>query len=460
MKRALLLITALVATLVPMAPAEAGTCDWDTDAGWVVRENAKPGAKQLDFGAPVRMSADFSRRVNVKRIEGWFGATSAQCGQNVALHIVGAAEGAETTISIYRMGYYGGDRARLVAVEKTVGDLWKFKVTQNTPPGQYLFRLEAYRRKTSFVPLVIRDQKSKSAITFISSVLTWQAYNQWGGSSLYKGPDAKRETKALSVTFNRPYDGDGAGQFRYMEFPALYLAERAGHEINYITDLDLHSDPTALRNTKSIVVGGHSEYWTERMRGAIDTSVDRGINFVSLGGNTAYNRVTYNPKDRTISNIVMWRDPTVKKPEALLLGAQFFALGVKSDYTVKSAAQWPFDVLKQDEKILGVVGREVDAPPASGKRVGVEILAQSPPVGDAKIAAVATYYTRESEAGILNIGTNGWVCAIDNKCPWGHTFSIKTRKQIAAVTEAIFEGLTRGPLGKWRPATIDIPAQL
>jgi hypothetical protein len=358
------------------------------------------------------------------------------------------------------MGYYGGARARLVAVEKAVGDLWKFKVTAQTPPGQYLFRLDADRRKTSFVPLVIRDQKSKSAITFISSVLTWQAYNQWGGSSLYKGPDAKRESKAATVTFNRPYDGDGAGQLRYMEFPALYLAERAGHEVNYITDLDLDSDPTALRNTKSIVVGGHSEYWTERMRGAIDTSVERGINFVALGGNTAYNKITYDPKTRTMSNIVMWRDPSVKKPEALLLGAQFFALGVKSDYVVKSTAQWPFNVLKQNEKILGVVGREVDAPPSAGKRVGVEILAQSPPVGDAKISAVATYYTRESEAGILNIGTNGWVCAIDNKCPWGHTFSIKTRKQIAAVTGAIFEGLTRGPLGKWRPATIDIPAQL
>ena len=457
MKRALLLITALVATLVPAAPANAATCDWDTDAGWVARENAKPGAAKWDLGAPVRMSADFSRRTKIKRVEGWFGATSAQCGQSVALHLVGALKTSETTISIYRMGYYGGARARLVATEKAVGDLWKFKVSQNTPPGQYLFRLDADRRKTSFVPLVIRDQKSKSAITFISSVLTWQAYNQWGGSSLYKGPDAKRETKAASVTFNRPYDGDGAGQFRYMEFPALYLAERAGHEINYITDLDLDSDPTALRNTKSIVVGGHSEYWTERMRGAIDTSVDRGINFVSLGGNTAYNKVTYDPKTRTMSDIVMWRDPTVKKPEALLLGAQYFALGVKGNYVVKSAAQWPFNVLKKGQKIVGVVGNEVDAPPTLGKRVGVEVLAKSGPVGDS--AAFATYYTRPSGAGILNIGTNGWVCAIDNKCPWGHTFAIKSRKQIAAVTGAIFEGLTRGPLGKWRPATIDIPAQ-
>ena len=128
MKRALLLITALVASLLPMAPAAAGTCDWDTDAGWVARENAKPGAKQWDLGAPVRRSADFSRRVEVKRVEGWFGATSAQCGQSVALHLIGASKDIETTISIYRMGYYGGARARLVGVEKIKDILWKFKV--------------------------------------------------------------------------------------------------------------------------------------------------------------------------------------------------------------------------------------------------------------------------------------------------------------------------------------------
>jgi hypothetical protein len=458
-KRSLLVVMSLVASVTAAGPADAAACGWDDKTGWVARANAKPGAKQWDQGAPVRMSADFSRRVQVKRIEGWFGATSAQCGQNVALHIVGGKQEIETAISIYRMGYYGGARARLISEEKTVGDLWKFKVNENTPPGQYLFRLDAPRHKTSFVPLIIRDDNSKSAITFISSVLTWQAYNQWGGSSLYKGPDAKRETRAATVTFDRPYDGDGAGQFRYMEFPALYLAERAGHEINYITDLDLDSDPTALRNTKSIVVGGHSEYWTERMRGAIDASVDRGINFVSLGGNTAYNKITYDPKTRTMSNTIRWRDPTVRKSESQLLGSQYFTLGVKSDYIVKRTAQWPFNSLKKGEKIIGVVGNEVDAPVVSGKRVGVEVLAASPQVGTQKIAAVATYYTRESGSGILNIGTNGWVCAIDNKCPWGHVFAIKTRKQIAAVTNAIFEGLTREPLGKWRPATIDIPAQ-
>jgi hypothetical protein len=411
----------------------------------MARENAKPGSAKWDDGAPVRMSGDFSRRAELKRVEGWFGTTSAQCGQKVSLRIVGGSKEVETSISIYRMGYYNGARARLIAVEKTKEKLWKFTVTQNTPPGQYLFRLDANRHKTSFVPLVIRDAKSKSPITFVSSVLTWQAYNQWGGSSL---------------TFNRPYDGDGAGQFRYMEFPALYLAERAGHEVNYITDLDLDSDPTALRGTQSIVVGGQSEYWTERMRGAMDASVDRGINLVALGANTGYNKVTYDPESRTMSDVIKWRDPTIRKSESQILGSQSFVSGVKSDYVVKRAAEWPFSVLKKGQKIVGVVGREADAPIKNGKRVGVEVLAQSSPLGEKKIAAVATYYTRPSGAGILNIGTSGWVCAIDNKCPWGHVFAISTRRQIAIVTGAIFEGLTRGPLGKWRPATIDIPAQL
>jgi hypothetical protein len=68
-----------------------------------------------------------------------------------------------------------------------------------------------------------------------------------------------------------------------------------------------------------------------------------------------YNKVTYDPETRTISDVIKWRDPTVRKAESYLLGAQFFAYGVKSNYTVKSAAQWPFDVLRQGERILALL---------------------------------------------------------------------------------------------------------
>jgi len=73
---------------------------------------------------------------------------------------------------------------------------------------------------------------------------------------------------------------------------------------------------------------------------------------------------------------------------------------------------------------------------------------------------MATYYTSPSGAGILNMGTNGWVCALENVCPWGHVFSSSTQGQIVAVTDSIFSGLKKGRLGIWRSAKIDIPTRL
>jgi hypothetical protein len=90
----------------------------------------------------------------------------------------------------------------------------------------------------------------------------------------------------------------------------------------------------------------------------------------------------------------------------------------------------------------------------------VEELARSSSAPNEKtIASMATYYTSASGAGILNMGTNGWVCAIDNACPWGHIFSTLTQKQVTLVTDEIFTGLKRGPLGAWRSMHTDVPSR-
>jgi hypothetical protein len=157
-------------------------------------------------------------------------------------------------------------------------------------------------------------------LTFISSVITWQTYNQWGGYSLYKGADGKRETRASEVSFARPYDGDGSGQFRYMEYPVIKAAEKIGLSINYATDFDLDSSPDLTSKTKALVFGGHSEYWTTQMRDAVEAAVDRGVNLIVLGGNTAFNRIDINGE--TISGVTPWRD--LGRPEVTLLGSQFF----------------------------------------------------------------------------------------------------------------------------------------
>ena len=410
---------------------------------WVALENSKPGSKEWSSGIPMRFSADFSRRKNADRIEGYFDLTSLRCGESTQITLVGSDQ---ATVEIYRMGYYGGVGARLVEKKKIASD-WKFTAGDKYLPGQYLFKLKAFNRTSTFVPLVISNPSAPSEITFISSVLTWQSYNQWGGYSLYKGPDGKRETRSSDVSFLRPYDGDGSGQFQYMEFPIVKAAEKLGLSVNYATDFDLDSKADLLVNSKAIVFGGHSEYWTTNMRDAVESAVDRGVNLIVFGGNTAYNRIDINNFE--ISNIKEWR--SLDRPEIDLLGSQYFVLNYKRDLVIETQ-QWPFNNLPKGSIIKGVFGYEADTP-ITFNGPPVETIARSAILPTEKsIPAMATYYTRPSGAGILNMATNGWVCAMENKCPWGHRFDQATQKQIRSVTENVLSAMPRGPLGNWRTA--------
>ena len=438
----LLLVLALAMGLLNAPSAQGRVCP-SLSNDWVAKENSKPGSKEWSSGIPMRFSADFSRRKNIDRIEGYFDLTSLRCGESTQINLVGSDQ---ATLEIYRMGYYKGLGARLIE-KKTVNDGWKFRASEKYLPGQYLFKLKAFNRAATFVPLVISDPSTPSDITFISSVLTWQSYNQWGGHSLYKGPDGKRETRASEVSFLRPYDGDGTGQFQYMEFPVVKAAEKLGLSINYATDFDLDSKNDLLLNTKAIVLGGHSEYWTTNMRDSVESAVDRGINLIVFGGNTAYNRIDiHGPK---ISNIKEWR--TLGRPEIDLLGSQYFVLNFKRDMVIETS-QWPFNNLPKNSIIKGVFGYEADTP-ITFNGPPVETIARSAILPTEKsVPAMATYYTRPSGAGILNMATNGWVCAMENKCPWGHTFDLSTQKQIRKITENVLKEMPRGPLGNWRTA--------
>ena len=436
---------ALVLALLTPAGAVAQDCSWKT--GWVKSENAKPGTPQWDRDIAPAFSADFSRRANRPRVEGYFDQSSIGCGEKTTLHIVGAKS---ADISIYRIGYYQGAGARIIATIKAAKD---FIATQSTPPGQYLIKLKSAGRMSTFVPLLIRGNSNHSDITFVSSVLTWQAYNQWGGSSLYKGPDGKRETRATSVSFNRPYDGDGAGQFRYMEQPLVQLMEQIGLDVNYMTDLDLNKKP--IINSASIVFGGHSEFWTESMRAVVEKSIAAGTNLIIFGGNTAYAKTTIN--GRSLNNRIPYRD--LNNPESLFIGSQFFSLGIHKDLEVQSFENWPFDVLGENAKISGIYGYEADTAMGS-KGPGVEVLARATISPTEKgFVAMSTYYAAPSGAGILNMGSNAWVCALADRCPWGHRFDATSRQQVRLVTAAIVKQAKRSTLGNWRVARIDIPSR-
>lgn len=438
------LVCALVLGLLAPVSAPAAQCSWKS--GWVKAENAKVGMKNWDSDVTMRFSADFSRRKEAKRVEGYFDQASIGCGQSATLKIVGAKT---ADISLYRIGYYKGAGARLI---QTIKSAKKITATQSTPPGQYLVKLKSPGYRSSFVPLVITGQVP-SNVTFVSSVLTWQAYNQWGGESLYKGADGQRETKAISVSLDRPYDGDGAGQFRYMEQPLVQLMEQLNLDINYLTDIDLDKAPEI--NSSSIVLGGHSEFWTQAMRDVIEREINEGTNLLVFGGNTAYAK-TY-LIDRTMNERIPYRD--INQPESLFMGSQFFAVGIKKDLEAQTAWSWPFNAIAKSGTIKGIYGYEADT--AMGTRgPGVEVLARASISPTEKgFVAMSTYYAAPSGAGVLNLGTNAWVCAMANRCPWGHSFDAKSMQQIRQVTTAILMQAGREKIGNWRVPHIDIPTR-
>jgi len=438
----LLLVLALLLGLTPV-PAQATACSWDQNPGWIQRENLKKGNAKWDADVPLRFSADFSRRKDVPRIEGFVSSASATCGETVSLTTIGSKK---FQVDIYRIGYYKNAGARLV---RTLASPQSITVDSEMVPGQYLLKLRSQKRASTFVPLLITASGAND-LTFVSSVLTWQSYNQWGGQSLYKGKDGNRESAATEVSFDRPYDGDGSGQFRYMEQPLIKLMEKIGLDINYITDFEVDSRSDVFAHTGTIVLGGHSEYWTFAMRNQFDIAVATGKNLIVFGGNTGYAKTEI--MGRNISGRTPYRE--IGKAESQLLGSQYFALGIKKDLVSNNV--WPFSVLGKDAQIKGIYGYEADT--AMGTvGPGVQILARAAISPTEKgFVAMSTYYRAASAAVVMNMGTNGWVCAISNRCPWGHTFDVKAQQQIQKVTETV---LTRVKTAKWPVAQIDIPTR-
>ena len=186
------------------------------------------------------------------------------------------------------------------------------------------------------------------------------------------------------------------------------------------------------------------------MRDSIESAVASGVNLLAFGGNTAYaiTEIT----EREISGRLPYRE--VNRPESLLLGSQYFALAIKKDLVSNNV--WPFAILGQEAVIKGVYGYEADT--ALGTiGPGVQVVARSAISPTEKgYVAMSTYYNAPSGASVLNMGTNAWVCAMKNRCPWGHSFDLAAQKQITTVTTEVLKAVKTG---KWPVAQIDFPSR-
>jgi hypothetical protein len=475
----------------------------DRSPGWVARENARKGSPKwrakviqgfAGDGQIHRPLSDNPRLIRkIPPVSGWFDQTSVTCGERVGLHLSG--RGRPIVVDLYRTGFYHGAGARLIWATTTVATPYRsqvsvtadpvhtistswptsvsIEITGAFPPGQYVAKIND-GGKATLVPLTIRDDESRAPILAISSVLTWQAYNHWGGSSLYRGVDRKRPTRSRVVSFDRPYDGNGANNYLIHEYPLIRLAESNGIDLAYATDIDLNKNPEQIRKHISIMFGGHGEYWTTEMRNSVELARAIGVNIANFGANAGYWRTRVENDERNVAvwrdtsdpylnDVAMrtnrWRDGVLPRPESLLFGVQYAGLGVKADYKVLDAAAWPFlgSGLSTNQQIDGVVGREVDSPDA-GPGPALQFLAATVVrIGKKSVRVGLSYYTTAKNSGVLDASTDGWVCSITDVCGWGNVPS-KSSMATTAITTQILKALAAGPLGIDHPAKINIPA--
>ncbi|WP_436641635.1 DUF4082 domain-containing protein [Microbaculum sp. FT89] len=346
----------------------------------IVLENELPGTPRSVWG--VDGDGD-------ENIQGFATDISVNVGETVDFKI--NTNSTNYRIDIYRIGYYGGDGARLVdsivrqlaqpqvqpapLVEAARGLVdagnWAVSASWTVPTdavsGIYFARLERQDGTpgVSLTPFVVRDDGAATDIVFQTSDTTWQAYNAWGGASLYENQlQGGTDSRAYAVSYNRPYKINTSvygGPWDYIftgEYAAIRWLERNGYDVSYISGVDVARSGNLLLDHKVFLSVGHDEYWSAEQRANVEAARDAGVNLAFWSGNTSFWKTRWEPsidgsgtdfrtlitykETRANTDIdpspiatATWRDPRFQdpgqEPENALMGTMFTVDSYRTD---------------------------------------------------------------------------------------------------------------------------------
>lgn len=450
----------------PAAPSEPrGSEDWRI---------SKPSLHGELAAYTTRASGVPGTRVGLK-------VSTTEGGWEAAVWRIGAypdGTGAFVWESGFRVGRQQPAPRFAPAVTRTVVAPWARDLTVDTTswePGFYVFRLRTDTGWETQVPYVVTSPTAEGTVALVAPITTWQAYNQWGGYSLYAG--ANGDTPSHAVSFDRPYNGaTGANDYRTAAIPIVVRAEQTGIALSYFTNVDLHTMPDALAGARGYVSMGHDEYWTTTMRETVMDARAAGTNLAFLGANTMYWRVRLDDGptgparhmvgyrhsahlDRLYAQgsseaSALFRDAPVPRPEHDLLGMQYECYPVDTDYVIASPDWWGFrgTGVRLGDHVTGLVGPEADRVYPDGRLPRpLQVLSHSPySCRGVPTSSQSVYYSAPSGSGVFNAGTLRWGCSLVDRCdrPLGTATARFTR----AVTGTVLLEFARGPVGERHPA--------
>ena len=296
---------AAVLGIVPVSSAQA--------ASQVYLENQKQGNPRSEWDLTAASTA----------IEGFAAQMSVNHGETVQFKIKTAIK--SYRIDIYRLGYYKGSGARKVAsilpssfptqpspLKNAATGLvdagnWSVTASWAVPTdavsGVYIAKLVRTDGKSgsNHIVFVVRADEDAADIVLQTSDTTWQAYNTWGGNSLYVGSPASR---AYKVSYNRPFwnrfndptGSTGPRDFLFdSDYPMIRWLEANGYSVTYISGLDTDRDGARLRQHKLFISVGHDEYWSGRQRANVEAARDAGVHLAFFSGNEVFWKTRWEP---------------------------------------------------------------------------------------------------------------------------------------------------------------------
>ena len=459
-------------------------------ANAIVAENCLPGNPSTDWdvsGAGDTSILGFATQISVNK----GGAISFKVNTNATNY----------RFDIYRMGYYGGQGARKVASinpsatlpqiqpscisDASTGLLdcgnWgvsgSWTVPSTAVSGIYFAKvIRADTGGASHIFFVVRDDSSTSDLLFQTSDTTWQAYNEYGGNSLYVGSPVGR---AYKVSYNRPFTtrttSDGQDWVFNAEYPMVRWLESNGYNVSYFSGVDADRSGALILNHKTFLSVGHDEYWSAAQRTNVETARAHGVNLSFFSGNeifwktrwensidgsgtayrtlVCYKETTANAKiDPTPVWTGTWRDPRFSppadgnRPENALTGTLFmnndtgipYAITVTSDdakmrfwrnTSVATLASGAVATLP-----VGTLGYEWDTDPDNGQRPPGDFRMSTTTItsngvlqdygtvyGAGTLTHYLTFYKHSSGARVFSAGSIQWAWGLDANHDRGNT---------------------------------------
>jgi len=226
------------------------------------------------------------------------------------------------SMNIYRLGYYQGNGARKIAAltglagrvqpacltDSATGlydcGNWTVNATWNVPAtavsGIYVAKvIRGDTQGASHIVFVVRDDAAQADVVLQTDDTTWQAYNQYGGHSVYLGTPIR----GYKASYNRPFatrsQSSGYGKSNYVfyaEYPMLRWLEQNGYNVKYWSGIDTDRFGSALTGAvkpKVFMTVGHDEYWSGPQRTNVEAARAAGVNLMFLSGNDVFWKTRY-----------------------------------------------------------------------------------------------------------------------------------------------------------------------